>query len=384
MSSTKTEDLIEIINKKYDLSPSHGFLPEHPMQMSIRSPYNKFHTICLILPQLIESHQIQYIVDTMDVVTIDQETTDIEYKMLYCMLCVIQTGYIWHNGEGLHNKFIPKQLSIPLDIVSRYLRIPPILTHASLDLYNWNLIDKNAPFTLSNLVSIFPITGDKSEAAFSLIIVVLEHLGRDSLTEIIRLYVGLPNEEQIMAGFKIISHGLSIMIDVMNQMYELCDAGFFYNKFRIFLAGWTNETLFPDGMQLEDIGQNIRYNGGSAAQFSMIQVFDIFFGVQHKNNFLRNMREYMPGAHRDFLVWLESMPNCNRLLTNSTIIELHTECITKLSTFRSVHMGFIHHYIIGQASKATTNSAIATEGTGGSNLITMLKEFRQETDDVKR
>jgi len=377
------------IYELFDFSPSHGFLPETPTLTHIRHPYDIYLSIANKLPELVRTHKIKKVIDELPLIEILDDTSCKEYQMLYSMLTIIQSGYIWHLGEGNHYHQIPKQLTIPLHHISTYFGLPPLVTHAALDLYNWRLINPDGKFELENLTSVFMITGDKSESHFYLTMVAIEYEGRIILNAIISLITGKNNLTNVLQE---ISITISKIIEIMNKMRTGCDPTFFFNKLRIFLTGWTNETLFPNGMNLENVESNARLSGGSAAQSSIIQVLDIFLGVTHSHPFLNKMRDYMPIKHRQFLIWLETCPRCPSLIHNDETKNLYNECVTKLSLLRSIHMGFIHTYIFSQSTNS--KSAISSEGTGGTflgnansttddGLVKMLKEFRTETDGAK-
>jgi len=376
MGNTQTIEPVESvksINERFDLSDTHGFLPENQTPSQMRPPYNVLLTVCNKLPELIRTHEIETVVNELEMIEIDPATTHAEYQTLYTILCLIQAGYIWHRGETIHADSVPKQISWPLHLVSKYLDIAPILTHGAVDLYNWQLIDPNKPFELENIRSVFTLTGDKSESHFYLVMVAIEHEGRPILNEIIRLNLlkNTSDADQITKSMQIISTQLDTINQIMKKMYGGCDSDFFYNQLRIFLTGWTNEKLFPNGMELENVGTNIRYGGGSAAQSSLIQVIDAFFGVKHQNGFLASMREYMPAKHREFINWVESQSNCTSLLINDQIKQMHSECLEKLVKFRTIHMGFIRHYILNEADKnekLNKQSVLSVEGTGGTEL----------------
>lgn len=391
MDSQKfTEDNIRSV---FGISKTHGFLSGTPTPDSIRPEYDAFLNIASNLPELIKNHQIQYIVDNLPLITIDSSTTHEEYQLLYSMLCLIQAGYIWHNGEGWHNQSVPASIAVPLNAVSQYFGIPPLLTHLAVDLVNWRLIDPKGEFSLENVTTPVTVTGNPSESHFYKVMIVIEYLGTEILNSIIGLLCG---QVSVKENLKLIDETMDKFIVTIQQMRRGCDPDFFYNTLRIFLTGWTNETLFPNGMTLEGVSDNVRFSGGSAAQSSIIQVLDIWLGVTHSNGFLKEMRNYMPKKHREFLSWLEQQPNCRQFLLAEGTTDLYNKCIEKLSKFRSNHMGLIHTYILSKAASST--SAIAKEGTGGtelaksdanteseteSGLVCMLRGFREETD-IKR
>ena len=387
MSTVEVNETIESINKQFDLSKTHGFLPENQTPDQLRPPYDVLVNICNELPKLIRTHEIETVIDNLKLIEIDSETTHAEYQTLYTILCLIQAAYIWHRGETNHTYFVPEQICRPLSIVSKYLGIAPILTHGAVDLYNWRLIDSTKPFELENIQSAFTLTGTRTESHFYLVMVAIEHTGRPILDEIIRLnLMENPTSDQIVRSMEIISAQLDTINSIMKKMYDHCDPDLFYNQLRIFLTGWTNAELFPNGMELRGIGTGIRYNGGSAAQSSLIQVFDAFLGVKHQSEFLTSMREYMPIKHKKFIEWVESQPSFTTLfdqLLNDQIIQLHTACVEKLVRFRSIHMGFIRHYILSEAEKnekLNKKSVLATEGSGGTILSA---ETDSRTDEKK-
>jgi len=68
----------------------------------------------------------------------------------------------------------------------------------------------------------------------------------------------------------------------------------------------------------------IDYRGGSAAQSSLIQLIDIIFEVKHKEksvvNFLKEMHNYMPLQHKQFLQEMEKNFSKYSLKKNIVII----------------------------------------------------------------
>jgi len=73
---------------------------------------------------------------------------------------------------------------------------------------------------------------------------------------------------------------------ILRRMNEECAPDVFYNRIRPFLAGSKNMLLagLPNGVfydEGEGRGQWRQYSGGSNAQSSLIQFFDIVLGVEH-------------------------------------------------------------------------------------------------------
>ena len=82
------------------------------------------------------------------------------------------------------------------------------------------------------------------------------------------------------------SDGLRDLTTTLNRMYEKNDPNVFFYVLRPFLAGSKNMAAagLPDGV-FYDVGEGQgewhQYSGGSNAQSSLIQTFDIFLGVNH-------------------------------------------------------------------------------------------------------
>lgn len=78
-------------------------------------------------------------------------------------------------------------------------------------------------------------------------------------------------------------HDLDVML---KRMYEKCTPAVFFYQLRPFFAGSKNMASagLPNGV-FYDIGEGQgewhHYSGGSNAQSSLIQTFDIFLGVNH-------------------------------------------------------------------------------------------------------
>ena len=134
----------------------------------------------------------------------------------------------------------------------------------------------------------------------------------------------------------------------------------------------------------------IKYNGGSAAQSSLIPILDTLFNIKHPKHggdFLRKMRNYMPVYHRNFIKYIEeTYSNFSGYILNSnddTLIGLYHDSIVNLLEFRKAHTSLIHNYIM-KFIEPTTNhkkddskQAHDNKGSGG----TCPREFAQEINN---
>jgi indoleamine 2,3-dioxygenase len=236
---------------------------------------------------------------------------------------------------------------------------------------------------------------------------------------------------------------------LLMRMYESCDPHVFYNRIRPFLAGSKNmqDAGLPQGVFYDDGTKNSRwrqYGGGSNAQSSLIQFFDIVLGVEHRptglkpsesseseaepgmaskprHNFIHEMRQYMPGPHRRFLQAVEGVANIREYVevnrSNQGLCIAYDACLAMLRTLRDKHIQMVSRYIIVKSRESrslsrsregqspdpapTRGSGIASirysertsrdaeppkkkkkmRGTGGTALISFLKQARDETGE---
>jgi indoleamine 2,3-dioxygenase len=184
-------------------------------------------------------------------------------------------------------------------------------------------------------------------------------------------------------------------------------------------AGLPNGVMFDDGT-----GQKpyVQFGGGSNAQSSVIQFFDIVLGVEHRptgnkstdapavgapnNNFITEMRNYMPGPHRRFLEAVERVANIREFVesnrNNRALTTAFDACLAMLRTLRDKHIQLVSRYIIIKSRENKTaapkqamnqpqpvnlantvqrSGSKALRGTGGTALIPFLKQARDETGE---
>lgn len=222
---------------------------------------------------------------------------------------------------------------------------------------------------------------------------------------------------------------------IMQRLFEHCDPHVFYHKVRPFLAGSKNmgDAGLPNGVMF-DTGKGPtafrQYGGGSNAQSSLIQLFDIFLGIEHRptgvsreddrlqssdsdgispkprHNFIQEMRKYMPSAHRRFLEHIGSVANIREFVdarrSDKGLCLAYDASLAMLRDLRDKHIQVVSRYIIVKSREQRRNSqSIPTQtttrpvvnlaniksknkklrGTGGTALIPFLKQARDETGE---
>lgn len=217
---------------------------------------------------------------------------------------------------------------------------------------------------------------------------------------------------------------------IFNRMTENCDPHNFYYHIRPFLSGSKDmeHAGLPKGV-LYDTGSPTdsyrKYSGGSNAQSSLIQFFDIVLGITHlptgqksahgathdhghghgmaqppRQAFIQEMRDYMPGPHKRFLEHTSVVANLRPFVEthadDSDIRVAFDDCCKALANWRSSHLKIVSRYVtiiaakpqdwtrndtggekknLAQASKGEKD----LKGTGGTALMPFLKQARDET-----
>ena len=209
--------------------------------------------------------------------------------------------------------------------------MPPVATYAAVCLWNFKpLFADEHVDNLENLATLTTFTGSIDESWFYLVSVAIEARGAPILPLMLTAIECARVDDclTVITCLQAFAERLDDLGSLLQRMHESCDPQVFYNRIRPFLAGSKNmaEAGLPNGVMYEDGRGAVeyrQYSGGSNAQSSIIQFFDIVLGIEHrptgekkdlssesevdgtlpppKHNFLLEMRKYMPGPHRRFL-----------------------------------------------------------------------------------
>ena len=406
----------------FRISKEYGFLNKSD-PTRIPELYPKLQSVINNLTTHIKDHSLESEIKLIDI-NISIEYSDEEYYELYTILSIIVSGYIWELGEKLNRTNIPHNIAEPLLICSKHLGLKPFITHTALDLNNWQLINPNLPFDLDNIKTRYTFTNTESESWFYLVMITIEQAGAQLVNYVVTSYDDMINaiptdvnsshdnihnvlhdiyvsEDgtsanahnsykpiDIIPMLRLIYITLKNITNILNRMYEKCDRKHFYQTQRIFLTGSTNKSLFPNGLNYQlsnGSSEKIIVSGGSAAQSTLIQMIDVILGIKHTNNFLNDMRDYMPRWHRQLLIWLESTESIidiiNRCPDKIKYLIKYNKCVKLLDKFRAKHIAMVNYYVIKNPIAELTPSVIAHEGTGGSNIHDLLSEYKKDTKD---
>ncbi|CAL5870409.1 uncharacterized protein PFLUO_LOCUS4645 [Penicillium psychrofluorescens] len=405
---------------EFAISTEHGFLPDGLPLSQLAQPYfAPWEDLASQLPHLIQTGQIRCLVDSLPILSPSRLQTEPEWRRAYVVLGFLTHAYIW--GGKKPKDVLPPCISKPFLEISAHLELPACATYAALTLWNYRTSDPKSelinPDTLSLLTS---FTGTRDEEWFIVISVAIEARGAKLVPLMLDAIAAANTHDapRLAALLCRFTDGLRELNTILKRMYEHCAPAVFFHQLRPFLAGSKNMSTagLPHGV-FYDIGDGHgewhQYSGGSNAQSSLIQTFDIFLGVNHSatgevrpsgTGYIQEMRKYMPAPHRRFLETLSALSTVRPFImsshADSPAKEAYNAAVLMLSAFRDTHIQIVSRYIITPARNhasveqarsdrvnlASPSAGARNEtnptglyGTGGTSLIPFLKQTRDTT-----
>ncbi|GMM38652.1 dioxygenase [Saccharomycopsis crataegensis] len=436
---------------EYDISRSTGFVPEKfPVECLPQDYYQPWESLVENLPALILNKSIRRLIDTtLPVLSTEHLANEGEVRRAYVVLSFLTHAYVW-SFDCQPVSSLPPQLSTPYTDVASQLGLPPVATYAALVLWNFKPALKSpgqtytdvSKLTIDNFSTVNTFTGSIDEMWFYLISVQFEIEGAKCLDVGMKAATAAAQNrpEDLTTHLRSLAELLDNLGSVLLSMEDMCDPHVFYFRIRPFLAGWKNMREFglPSDGIIYGTGEPQTYSGGSNAQSSLIQYFDTLLGVVHhptgvrpgnhgtgssstltgaksslnnkENNFMEQMKFYMPEKHRTFLdalseesVIREYVNGCRS--ERPELVLAYDACLAMLKSFRDKHIQIVTRYIIlpsraannsktlriGLASNKKSSSTVGlteetgesggARGTGGTALLPFLKQCRDETGD---
>ena len=433
----------------YGISPKTGFLPaELPLQRLPHPAYDRWERIINNFQSLLLSKRLRMVIDRLPVLPTSHLETEPEWRRAYSMLAFMAHGYIW--GAEKPSEVLPPPITYPLLQVSAHLGVPPVATYCGLCLWNYKPIFLSDSLTLDNLSTLTTFTGSLDEQWFYLVSIAIEARGGPTIALMLNAVdaARCDEAETVTRCLQSFAEILDELGSLLVRMYENCDPHVFYHRIRPYFAGGKNmrDAGLPRGVKYDDGSKNPtwrQYGGGSNAQSSLIQFFDIVLGVEHRptgekrnesseseaepgmapqvrHSFIQEMRQYMPGPHRKFLHAVESVANIHEYVdshrSNRQLCVAYDACLAMLRTLRDKHIQMVSRYIIVKSRESTSmvhsehhspNSTLPRRGqgiasvkydgsgdrtdkklggkrlrgTGGTALIPFLRQARDETGE---
>ncbi|KAK7943368.1 uncharacterized protein PG986_012481 [Apiospora aurea] len=442
---------------------SNGFLPKEAPLKELPPYYASWDAIIRRLPQLLRTGALRERARELEVLSTDGLKTEAQWRRAYVILGFLAQAYIW--GGCQPAEVLPAAISVPFLRVSAHLELPPILTYAASNLWNFTCSGSSGDFTDVDAVhSMHTFTGTEDESWFFMISVAMEaQAGRaiPAMTHALEAAAKhkTPRDYGALArALDDLTASIEKVGRLLERMHERCDPDVFYHRIRPFLAGSKNMeaaglprgVLYPEHQQDDGkwTGSWHQWRGGSNGQSSMIQFFDVVLGVEHTNegnsraspppegepvprSYHDEVRDYMPGPHRRFLVHVSQQGSLRALAQKleqsgtpldeeqRRFCDAYVRATETLGTLRNKHIQIVTRYIVLPAQRAAramlektngdddgvqaapqrqnlaTSSAVKSSqgggggggaaeepelrGTGGTTLIPFLKQSRDET-----
>lgn len=424
----------------YDVSADNGFLSDQPpIDRLSDAYYEPWEQLIQNLQGLILSKRLRGVVDKLPVLSTEKLQDEAEWRRAYSILAFITHAYVWSGPKPKER--VPPPITIPFLQTCKRLELPPVATYAGLVLWNWKpLFKSERTDTLANLDMLHTFTGSLDEKWFYLVSVAIEARGAPLIPMMLHATSAARRGEShiVTQCLKNFAERLDELGQLLTKMYDNCDPHVFYNRIRPYLAGSKNmaDAGLPNGVIFDNGGpmnkqRYVQYSGGSNAQSSIIQFFDLILSVQHRPtgekqhdaaadaavqkegkkaaqppppaNFIHEMRKYMPGSHARFLAQVGKVA-CIRSFVQErpqdrALCVAFDACLAMLSALRDKHIQIVSRYIIIQSQAAKKRAAsdqkqekkvdlanrskekADLKGTGGSSLIPFLRQARDETGE---
>ncbi|XP_073675156.1 indoleamine 2,3-dioxygenase 1 [Garra rufa] len=393
---------------QFHISEDCGFILPEPL-VDLPLDYKPWMDIARNVPELISSHSLRLRIHDMPLLETHLLQTYRELRLAHLALSIMTSGYVWQEGDKETVKVLPRSLSVPFCEVSQRLGLPPILINADTVLANWKKRDPDGPFSMENLTLLLTFPGGESVREFfmvSLLVELARFLFSQSILDVIN---GIHDNDVSMVtkALDVVSQTIDSMKQTLKLMHEYVDPSIIYGIMRIYLSGWKDNLLMPDGLMYEGVQEKpMEFSGSSAAQSSILHCFDELLGVQHEGSsgaFLRRMRDYMLPSHKHFIENISSRSSLRIFVLQQADGHLtHTfeQCVARLVDFRNYHITIVTRYITIPASRAKqlrankqdlaeeldtigkAPTALEERGTGGSGIMTFLKTVRDKTKDT--
>ncbi len=358
------------ILKTYGLSEEMGFLPMVERVEKLPSDFDAWEEVAHQFTDSINSFSLRKKLDGMEIIHNPTYSNAAERERGMLLLSFFAHAYVFA-WEGAVSE-IPESIAIPWVETARQLGRPPILSHASAVLNNWYLIDGNKGFEKDNLSTVIQFQGTKDEAWFFLQTARIEQKGGKAVKAAVDAILSVEQRDDfgLESALETMHSTLKTLIHDLNEMYLHCDPYVFYNRVRPFLSSFEN--IRYRGIE----NPNRSYHGGSAAQSSLIQMFDAVLGLKNHNSFLMEMRNYMPPRHVEFLNFLQFKSKIRPYSEERNSLNgIYRECIDTLRAFRTAHLKIVQDYIVKQKGTAGPGQ----KGTGGTEPTSFLARLRDET-----
>ncbi|RAL02614.1 indoleamine 2,3-dioxygenase [Aspergillus ibericus CBS 121593] len=384
-----------------DIDPS----PYH-ISAKLNDPYyDQWENVIANLPRLLEHGIARTTIDRISILSTDRLSSEPMWRRAYVVLSFLAQAYTW--GAEVASDTLPLSIVRPLMEVAQYFQVQPCATFAAFCLWNFS-VPKSGPEDVEtclaqpdNLSTIASFTGTQDESWFFSISNAIEARGGQIIPPLLNALRAVQSNDlsQLEEFLQEICTSLEEICLTLMRMSEQCEPSVFYHQLRPMLCGSRDVTSIgrPKGVCYPN-------GGDSNAQSSTIQLFDIILGIHHEAaeteaafggsqaKYLEEMRHYMPGPHRKFLELMEEKCNIREFVLiqahNTEVQRLYRSAVLKLRSVRDAHLSIVSRYVIVPAMREREPRCDPggddLTGTGGTEIMSFLRNRRDETDAASR
>lgn len=376
---------------RYGIDTVRGFLPSEDPVTTLPSALSEWDSYAYDLPKLLVSGRIRHFLRGMPLLD-PTPHLQTEGQWRRAMQALSYLGHAWVWGESHPPEALPENIALPWYTVAQHLGRPPVLSYASYALDNWRRLEPQGPISLDNIALLQNFLGGLDEEWFILIHVAIEAVAASAIRALPSLVqaVQAGDTTAAEAALSQIEPALAEMYAILLRMPEACDPYIYYHRVRPYIHGWKNNPALPEGLQYEGVAaygdQPQQFRGETGAQSSIIPALDAALGITHADDplraYLREMLDYMPPGHRQFVLDLEAYKvDRHFYASTASLKELYNRCLHWIERFRTKHLEYAAQYIARQHQVSATNPSDV--GTGGTPFMPYLAKHRDETEAQK-
>lgn len=378
---------IELVT--FDVSTERGFLPAHDPLEQLPTPFTPWEDIARDLPKLLAAGCARPQLDALPVQKTASLRSDAELNRAMLLLSYFGHAYVW--GGAPPSPRVPESVAVPWQEIAARLGRPPVLSYASYALHNWRRLDPRRPIALGNIALRQNFLGGVDEEWFILVHVQIEAEAAPALTAIPRALMGVESNEAgaLTAALETVAGALREMHATLSRMTERCDPYIYFHRVRPYIHGWKDQPALPDGLIYDGVpaysGRPQQFRGETGAQSSIVPSLDALLGIAHADDplraYLREMRDYMPLRHREFIAAVEHGPSVRAFTLRNRepkLVEAYNACVHGVQSFRAKHLEYAASYVHEQSQRGVANPSAV--GTGGTPFMAYLKKHRDETE----
>lgn len=378
----------DLFLEAYDASSSRGFLPRADPAVQLPHGFEAWDALAADLPGLCAARAMsrRVVVDALGGVSVEDLLEERDLQRAYVVLSFAAHAYVWYSSETPPSS-IPASICDPWRTVAGRLGLPPILTYASYNLWNWRRFDDNKPIDVGNTARRLNFLGGQDEEHFSAVHVAIEARGGAALAACYAAHCA-EDDAGRAAALEDLGSALEDMRTTLARIEDMCDPYIYHSRVRRPMGGWND-------MVYEDLNVRETFHGETGAQSSLVPAIDAALGLACDDlggdadgemaaslvPYLRRMRRYMPPKHAQLILDWEDPGRrlralCSRSSRASTAFDAACD---QLAQFRALHLGLAYRFV----RKFDPRDDDQVFGTGGTAFMPYLRAHRDATQRHK-